>query len=149
MVTVLVRPFFVYGPGLLHLDKLVPSMIRSVLKGEPAHLKSPHREMDWVYIDDVVEGFVRATALDSAVGREVDLGSGELVSILGVWSVLRDLRPHLPEPVFEHDASRRDEVSPIADTESCVLALGWKPSTSLNVGLARTLEWYSLVDRST
>ena len=56
---VILRPFMTYGPGQA-LFKLVPSVTLSLLRGERPKLSSGKASADWVYIDDVIEGFVAA-----------------------------------------------------------------------------------------
>ncbi len=54
------RVFMVYGPGPQDITKLVPYVTGCLLRGEPPRLSSGTREIDWIYIDDVVEAFVAA-----------------------------------------------------------------------------------------
>ena len=56
-VTVL-RVFIVYGPGQRDVGKLVPHTILSLLRGDPPRISSGVREIDWIYLDDVVEAFL-------------------------------------------------------------------------------------------
>ena len=76
--TVILRPFFVYGPGRQPAPKLVPYVVQSYLRKDRPRLSSPQRAMDWVFIDDIVDGFLRAACASSAVGCELDLGTGRL-----------------------------------------------------------------------
>ena len=50
------RIFMVYGPGQQDLMKLVPYVCLSAARGEAPELMSGGREVDWIYIDDVVDG---------------------------------------------------------------------------------------------
>jgi nucleoside-diphosphate-sugar epimerase len=52
---VILRVFMVYGPGQRDHAKLVPYVITSLLKGETPRLGSGLREVDWIYVDDVVD----------------------------------------------------------------------------------------------
>ena len=51
------------------------------LRGEEPELTSGAREVDWIYVDDVVEAFLAAAVAPGAEGASLDIGSGELVSV--------------------------------------------------------------------
>ena len=140
--SVIVRPYFVYGPGEQPREKLVPSLIRAYLDGIVPTLASPGRAMDWVFIDDVVEGFVRAAGADRAAGTEIGLGTGALHTIAEFVDVVRRSFPGAPSPARQSDPLRANESSPIADVAACRAILGWTPSTSLADGVSRTVDWY-------
>src|SRR4029077_6995868 len=56
---VILRPFMTYGPDQ-PVTKVISYMIQSLLKGEAPNLSSGERMIDWVYIDDVIDGFLAA-----------------------------------------------------------------------------------------
>ena len=62
------RVFMVYGPGQLDLRKLVPYVTVSLLRGEAPRLTSGARAVDWIYVDDVVDAFLRAAVAPGAGG---------------------------------------------------------------------------------
>lgn len=72
---VILRPFMTYGPGQA-VTKLIPSVTLALLRGERPKLSSGKRCADWVYISDVVEGFVTAATAPGIEGETIDLGSG-------------------------------------------------------------------------
>ena len=75
---VLARLFMVYGPTQRDLRKLIPYVILQLLRGEEPRLSSGTRPVDWIYVDDVVEGLVRLGTTVGLEGQRVDLGSGRL-----------------------------------------------------------------------
>jgi len=140
--TSIVRPFFVYGPGRQPADKLVPYLVASFLKGVAPRLSSPHRAMDWVFIDDVVEGFLRSATIDAAIGRDIELGSGHLTTIAVVSELLAREAGCAIEPIETPASERSDETSPVADVEAARNTIGWTATTSLASGVRKTLDWY-------
>ena len=74
------RVFMVYGPGQPDLRKLVPYVTVSLLRGEAPRLTSGARAVDWIYVDDVVDAFLRAAVASGVEGRSLDIGSGALVT---------------------------------------------------------------------
>jgi UDP-glucose 4-epimerase len=136
------RVFMVYGPGQRDGTKLVPYVISSLLRGEEPRLSSGIREVDWIYVDDVVAAFVAAAESPKAPGSACDVGSGELVSIRSLVERIVPLVGGDVRPVFGALPDRPGERPRVADVAPTRELIGWAPSTPLDVGLARTVEWF-------
>lgn len=135
------RPFLTYGPRQ-HPTKLLPYTILALLRGEAPQLSGGDRVLDWVYVDDVIEAFVAAAARPGIEGRTLDLGWGTAVRIRDVVErVVRLVNPSIA-PVFGARPDRPDPCQRVADVEATAAALGWRATTPLEQGLARTVEWY-------
>ena len=132
----------VYGPGQADLTKLVPYVTTAFLRGERPKLSSGIRLVDWICVDDLVDGLIACAHASSADGRTVDLGSGELCSIREIVRQLRDLVPGAPEARFGAVPDRPLERLGKADVATSYELIGWKPSTTLQAGLRRTVDWY-------
>ena len=136
------RVFMVYGPGQLDLRKLVPYVTVSLLRGEAPRLSSGTREIDWIYVDDVVDAFLRAAVAPAAEGRSLDIGSGELVTARALVERLAEVVGGDLAPVFGAIGDRALERVRVADPAAAEAAIGWRPRTGLGEGLARTVEYY-------
>jgi UDP-glucose 4-epimerase len=136
------RVFMVYGPGQRDGTKLVPYVINSLLRGEGPELSSGRREVDWIYVDDVVAAFVAAGEAEKAPGHTLDVGSGELVSIRSLVEQIVPLVSGGARPRFGALPDRPGERPRLADVAPSRETMGWQPSTPLDVGLARTVEWF-------
>jgi nucleoside-diphosphate-sugar epimerase len=138
---VVVRPFMTYGPGQ-HESKVVPYVINSLLNGEAPSLASGGWSADWVFVDDVIDGFILAATRPGIDGHVIDLGSGELTSIGDVVkSIVERIDPPV-EPQFGVLPDRPGEQRRVADTEFACETLGWSANTSLDDGLAATVRWH-------
>jgi nucleoside-diphosphate-sugar epimerase len=140
MPVVNVRPFMTYGPGQ-SLGKLVPYVTLSALRGESPNLSSGEWKADWIYVDDVVAGFLAAGATPGVDGLTIDLGSGELTAIALVVQKIIDLTGHKVKPVFGAQPDRPFEQIRVADTKQAYATLAWQPTVSLTEGLERTISW--------
>jgi UDP-glucose 4-epimerase len=139
---VILRVFMVYGPEQQDLQKLIPYVTLSLLRGESPKLASGQRKIDWVYVEDVVQAFLLAGQAAGIEGSIIDIGSGELVSIRSVVDYLvRLINPQI-EPSFGALADRPLEQVRVADRERTLAVLGWQRMTSLENGLKRTVDWY-------
>ena len=139
---VIAKIFMVYGPGQLDHTKLIPYVTLSLLRGEAPKLTSGARLIDWIYVDDVVDGLIECAKILGINGRTVELGSGEMHSIRDIVQQLSDLMACPVEPQFGALADRPLERVKKADIADSYRLIGWQPSTSLRAGLTRTIEWY-------
>lgn len=133
----ILRPMMTYGPGQKG-HKIIPSIIRALLQNQTAQLGSGKRLVDWVYIDDVVEAFVRMAAC-TALNGTIDLGSGKLVSIRDCALLIGGFigRSHLLE--FDPSRDRPYEEVKAADTHLAAERLDWRATTPLHDGLKMTI----------
>jgi nucleoside-diphosphate-sugar epimerase len=137
----IVRPFMVYGPRQ-KAYKIIPYAIQSQLRGDSPRLSSGTRTVDWVYVEDVITAFIEAAIRPEAAGKIIDLGSGKLVSVRDAIEEIHRQIPGSPAPGFGALPDRMQEVVRCADTEMAWRILGWRASTSLTEGMARTIEHY-------
>ncbi|WP_167498559.1 MULTISPECIES: NAD-dependent epimerase/dehydratase family protein [unclassified Mesorhizobium] len=138
---VILQPFMVYGPRQAPA-KLIPTVIKSLLGDTAPKVTSGKRRADWVYVDDVIDGFVLAATTKGIEGATIDLGSGRLVSIREIVERIVAIVGSAPSPIFGAVPDRPAENEVIADTEFARARLGWTAKTSLDEGLRRTVHWY-------
>ena len=138
---VVLRPFMSYGPGQKP-HKLVPYVVRSLLRGETPRVGTGTRPVDWVYVDDMIDAFVRAGFMEAAVGETIELGSGVLTPVREVVESLYHIIGWATAPAFGSISDRPLEVVQAAATERAASLLGWHATTALEEGLRRTVDWY-------
>lgn len=139
---VILRIFMVYGPGQQDIKKLIPYVILSLLQGKAPKLSSGRREVDWIYVEDVIDGFLAAARCEGGEGATVDIGSGRLVSIRKVVEQLVRLTDSKIEPQFGVLVDRPFEQVRVADTAATRKLINWEPSIPVEKGLGLTVDWY-------
>jgi len=135
---VVLRYFSVYGP------RQRPEMgyhlfIDAILRGKPIRLTGDGLQVRGnTYVDDCVEATIRAT--QAMPGETFNLGGGELVTVLEVFRKLERIigRPAIIE---RHPPRLGDQLSTGADITKLTRHFGWKPTTGIDDGLARQVEW--------
>jgi UDP-glucose 4-epimerase len=137
----IVRPFMAYGP-MQDPQKLVPYVTLSLLRGETPKLASGQWPADWVYIDDVIDGFLAAAQVRGAEGCTIDLGSGVMTPVRTVVNHIVELVGGTIAPSFGALPDRPAEEVKVADLAYAQAKIGWRPATLLEEGLARTVAWY-------
>jgi UDP-glucose 4-epimerase len=136
------RIYMVYGPRQRDLSKLVPYVTTSLLRGESPKLSSGSRQVDWIYVSDVVDAFVAAATMPGVEGKSVDVGSGRAVSIRQVVEFIVQSTGSRVSPEFGALEDRPLERLRLADTEATASILGWTPKVAIDDGIARTVDWY-------
>ena len=139
---VIARVFMVYGPAQKDLSKLIPYVALSVLRGKAPKISSGQRLVDWIYVSDVIEGFLALAAAPHVDGATLDLGSGSLVSIREIVQQVILLTGTDMDAEFGALADRPLEPTRTARTAETFSKTGWSPKVSLNDGLERTVDWY-------
>jgi len=105
-------------------------------------LGSGRRRADWIYVDDVVEGLLRAAVVPGIEGCAFDLGSGSLVSVREIVEQIAEIVGGSVEPAFNKLLDRPFEQERAADTTFLWNKLGYQPQTALKQGLQATASWY-------
>ena len=137
---VIARVFMVYGPGQIDLTKLIPYVTLALLQGKTPRIGSGERLVDWIYVSDVVDGFLTLAQAPDVDGATLELGSGALISIREIVQQLASLIGGKAE--FGALPDRPLEPTRVAKTAETLARIGWKPRVSLQEGLERTVEWY-------
>ncbi|MGH6692759.1 MAG: NAD-dependent epimerase/dehydratase family protein, partial [Gammaproteobacteria bacterium] len=136
------RLTMVYGPGQWDLTKLLPYVITSLFAGTSPAVSSGRRQIDWVFVDDVVEGLLAAASAPGTDGQSLDIGSGMLISIRDTLEQIgRLVGSDLPIR-FGAIPDRPIERPRAARTAATRSLTGWSAATPLAEGLRQTVTWY-------
>ena len=142
-------PVNLYGPRDsfdLETSHVIPAMIRKFDEARTRSAKSvtlwgdgsPTRE--FLYVQDAAEGIVRAAELYDA-DEPVNIGSGVEISIADLAALIA--RGVGYEGVIEWDTSKPNgQPRRRLDTTRAKERFGFESHTSLEDGIARTIEWY-------
>jgi len=134
------RVFFLYGPGEAE-TRLVASVIRALLAGEPARSTHGNQLRDYLYVEDVAGALVKL--VDSELEGAINIASGRSVRLRDlIAEVATQLdRQQLVElgaiAAHEHEAP---EVS--ADVTRLRRELDWQPAFDHRQGIARSIAWW-------
>ena len=135
------RMFFLYGPHE-HPQRLVASVIRSLLNGLPARCSAGTQQRDFLHVQDAADAFVALLA--SAVEGSVNIASGQAVAI-------RELATILAAQLGRPDLLRLGELPTNPADPPCVVAnvrrlkdeVAWTPRFGLEAGLTDTIAWWT------
>ena len=134
------RIFFLYGP-CEDPRRLVASVIRSLLSGEPAECTHGEQVRDFLHVADA--GSALAALVDSDVEGPVNVASGNALPLRELLNVLGEKLGR--SELIRLGAKPSPENEPpvlAADTRRLNREVGWEPSMDLESGLEATVEWW-------
>lgn len=143
---VVARPFNTYGPRQSR-RAVLPTIISQVLADSTElRLGALHPTRDLMFVADTARGLIACgTAPDGAVGQVFNLGTGREVSVGELAAAVQRLAGH-KAPIVADEARLRPAASEVerllADASRAAEVLGWRATTLLDEGLARTMEWF-------
>lgn len=134
------RVFFLYGPRE-HPDRLVSSVIRSLLKGEPARCSHGRQIRDYLHVADVAEGLV--ALLDSEARGAFNVSSGAATTLREIVLTVGRLigRPELIQ-LGAIPARANDTALVVGENARVAAETGWQPRYDLESGLQHTIQWW-------
>jgi UDP-glucose 4-epimerase len=136
------RASLAYGPGQEEV-MLIPSLIKSLLRGEELPMTAGEQRRDFIYIDDLVEAYRLAGESDAAAGEIFNIGLGKSYKIKDVAIKIGRLlgREHLLR--FGETGYRKYEVMEYeVDFTKARKLLGWTPKVDIDRGLRLTVEGF-------
>jgi dTDP-glucose 4,6-dehydratase len=141
--TRIVRIFNTFGPRMMLDDgRVVPNLVGQALRGEPLTVYGDGSQTrSFCYVADLVDGICRL--LESDEHWPVNLGNPREVTIVEFAHVINRLTGNqggiqfVPAGRTQGDPQRRRP-----DITKAQQVLRWEPSTALEDGLARTIEYF-------
>ena len=134
------RVFSLYGPAE-YPDRLVASVIRSLLRGEVATCGNGSLVRDYSHAEDVAAAFV--AVLESSIEGPVNIGSGEAVSLHDLVEKIAQKLDRLERIKYRPPTltSSNEPVLLLPDV-SRLISTGWKRKYDLDAGLNDTIAWW-------
>jgi nucleoside-diphosphate-sugar epimerase len=123
------RIFQAFGPNEKN-ERFIPSLLQRLSRNESISIRTPNFRMDWIHTEDIASAIV--FTLENELDHFVDIGTS-------VGTTVRELSELICQE-FNFDKSLLDyadqelghEKTAIVDTDTQLLAQGWKPAESLS-----------------
>jgi len=141
------RMFSVFGPGQAWdnpYQGVLGIFLGKLQRGEPITIFGDGEQTrDFVYVGDIIEGWIRALQIPEAAGRVFNLGSGNPLSInqLARRTIAAYGLPPSAHGVTYAQTRPGEQRRVQADISSAREVLGWEPKTSFEEGLLETMRW--------
>jgi UDP-glucuronate decarboxylase len=138
----LVRIFNTYGPRMRGDDgRVVTNFIAQALAGQALTIYGEgDQTRSFCYVDDLIEGIVRVSALPSNPGP-INLGNPVEFTMLELAAEVQGLTGS-QLPLVRHPLPVDDPKQRQPDITKARRLLGWEPKVPLAAGLARTIDYF-------
>lgn len=138
-----IAPSNVYGPRQdPHGEAgVVAIFANAMLAGRPTKVYGDgSNTRDYVFVDDVVDAFVRASG-KGGCGQRFNIGTGVETSDRALHTVVARVVGVADDPEFA-PARLGDVKRSCLDVRKAEMVLGWRPQVRLEEGIARTVDYF-------
>ena len=139
------RFFNSFGPAEIpgQYRNVIPNFIYWAMKGESLPLTGTGEETrDFTYVDDLIDGLLRAGYYDGAIGKEFNLASGKETKIIDLANRISDLTGNKAGIRFLSRRKWDTKSRLLASVDRAKALVGYVPKTEFDEGLKRTVEWF-------
>ena len=139
------RFFNSYGPGEVpgQYRNVIPNFIYWAMKGDALPITGTGEETrDFTFVEDLVDGLLRAGFYKDAVGQEFNLASGEETRIVDLANMINETTGNKAGITFSKRRKWDTKSRLLASVERARNLVGYDPKVDFNEGLQRTIEWF-------
>lgn len=139
------RFFNSYGPGEVpgQYRNVIPNFIYWAMKGLPLTITGSGEETrDFTYVGDIVDGLLRAGAMESTVGQEFNLASGRETRIIDLAHMVNELTGNKAGIRFAQRRKWDTKSRLLASIDKASKLMGYEPKTPFEEGLQHTIHWF-------
>ncbi len=125
--------------------RLVPHVILRTLMKSEIPLSSPGFVRDFIFVDDVVDAYLRACNSSFTPGEIFNVGSGKQHRIIDVVNTISRITKANSKPMWGKAQKQKRQIEPTfweADISKAEKTLGWRASHDLESGLKKTIAWF-------
>lgn len=131
------RPFNIYGEGQ-RKGNLIPDIVSQLEKGK-IELKDPEPKRDFLYIGDLIEGFICAGNSEVKGFEIFNLGFGKSYKVKDVVDKIIEIYGKKVEVQYSKERRKHEIMDTVADIKKAQNMLSWSPKVDMDEGLKRTL----------
>ena len=139
------RLFNVYGPGELpgRYRNVIPNFIYWALHDQPLPITGTGEETrDFAFVDDAVDGLLRAGAVSEAVGEAVNVASETETRVIDLADLINELTGNDNGVRFVGRRKWDRIVRRRASIDKARRMLGYEPKIGIKEGIKRTVDWF-------
>lgn len=133
----------IYGPGDLNINRIVPGVMRAILKNETLEIRSDGQFIrDYVYVKDVADGYVLLMSkINENIGEAYNFSTGYNFTVLELIEKISDVVGQKCKYAIKNE--QKNEIpSQSLNYDKATKTLGWKSNYSFEEGIKETFRWY-------
>lgn len=136
----IIRPSALYGPRCVS-RRVGQVFIENAIAGRPVTIWGDGSDrLDFTYVDDIVDGMIRAMGTSKAINQVFNMTYGSSRSIADLLEIVRE-----EFPLLDVERMERDRLMPKRGTLSVDKAramIDYEPSHPIDVGVPEYIDWY-------
>lgn len=139
------RFFNSYGPGEIpgQYRNVIPNFIFWALQKKPLPITGTGKETrDFTYVDDIVDGLLRAAAKKEAIGQDLNLASGKETTIIELAHLVNKLTKNTKGVKFIAKRKWDTKDRLCASIEKASKVIEYKPRTTFDQGIKNAIKWF-------
>ena len=148
--TKIVRIFNTSGPRIRYgpeFGRVIPNFIHQALNDKDITVFGDGSQTrSFTYVVDEIEGLLKMVSKDKAIGEVINLGNDNEFTVLELANIIKELTNSNSKIIFKSlpidDPVRRCPILTKAKE-----LLNWKPTTSLEDGLKKTIMWFKKIEQ--
>ena len=139
---VVIRPFNTYGPRFTQ-PYIIPEIINQLLSGvKELSLGNINATRDFTFVQDTVNGFLKAANEKKAIGEIINIGSGTEIKMQELaQKIIKISGKNVKIKIDESRLRPYDVNRLICDNKKAKKLLKWEPMISMDEGLKITYDW--------
>ncbi len=135
----------IYGPGDFNFTRLMPDAMRCIFQNRTLKIRSDGKFVrDYVYVDDIVSGYIRIAELLKArglMGQAYNLSDENPLTVMQVLREINGLSGNSLKYRIMNSA-RYEIKKQYLSSRKAREELQWKPVYTIREGLRKTIDWY-------
>ncbi len=136
------RFFTAYGERENETHAVMALIAKAFVEMDPYEIwGTGEQDRNFTYVGDIVEGMIRAVEYVED-GSAVNIGTADHVKVIDVARNIFEITGFTPKRISFDTSKPVGVFSRAANVDRVRALLNWEPSTSLEEGLQRTIEWY-------
>jgi len=146
----IIRPFNMYGPrqNRESYAGVIPITIGRIIHGKSPIIHGDGLQTrDYSYVQDVTNIIPNFYENTTTRGKVINIASGREISIKKIIYMIMDIMDYSGDVIYT-DSRPGDVKRHCGDITLARTLLGYKPTTSFEEGLRRTVEWYMECEQS-
>lgn len=141
----ILRPFNTYGrKDNKHF--FIERTVTQMLTQDKVYLGDPNAVRDWMYVDDHVNGYLKAIGNAQAIGTKINLCTGSGYTTKDTADLIAKLTDYKGDVVWHSTPPRPlDAKILIGDNSKAKKVLNWVPESTLEEGFKKTISHWRTV----
>ena len=133
---VILRPFNIYGE-YQNENFLIPYIVKQILEKRRVILKDPEPKRDFLYIDDLIDAYIKAVDYNKSDFETFNIGYGESYSVEEIVSKIIKICGKEIDVKYLNQRRDNEILNCVADITKAKEELNWLPKIAIDNGLRK------------